>query len=390
MDHVLSWRYFLRCHATPIVLSLLLFVIVLVAALVQNSSLDRSIIEMLILVVFVVGLYIFVGNSGVISFGHTAFMMIGAYATAWQDCCSMVKSFFMPALPQLMLDTTVPPPIATVTSGLFAALFGLLVGAAIMRLSGIGASIATFAVLVVVDVVYSNWDSLTSGTSTMTGIPAFTDHWVGLVAAVAAIFAAYLYKISRFGLMLRTSREDEVAAKASGVNVFLQRLIAFVISAFFSGLAGSLYAHFLGTISVAAFYLDLSFITLAMLVVGGMNSLSGAVSGVISISALVEVLRQLERGVDIGLTTITVPGGTQEIGLGVAMVLILIFRQRGITGNQEITWPLSRLMDKPGEAHAASWARRPAQLVGSQRPSPSPAAGRRRHVSNVTKQRGVP
>jgi branched-chain amino acid transport system permease protein len=386
MDHALSRRSFLWLHTTPIVLSLLLVIIVLIVAIAQNSSLDRTIIDLLIRVVFVVGLYIFIGNSGVVSFGHTAFMMIGAYATAWQDCCSMVKSFFMPALPKLMLETTVPPPIATVTSGLFAAMVGLLVGAAIMRLSGIGASIATFAVLVVVDVVYSNWESLTSGTSTMTGIPAFTDHWVALVAAVAAIFVAYLYQISRFGLMLRTSREDEVAAKASGVNVVLQRLIAFVLSAFFAGLAGGLYAHFLGTITVAAFYLDLTFITLAMLVIGGMNSLSGAVIGVISISALIEVLRQLERGVDIGLTTIAVPGGTQEIGLGVAMVLILIFRQRGITGNQEITWPFSRLMYKPGGADAAFRAR----LAGSRRSSPSSAIGGRRHVSSVTKQRGVP
>jgi hypothetical protein len=121
-----------------------------------------------------------------------------------------------------------------------------------------------------------------------------------------------------------------------------------------------------------------------------MNSLSGAVIGVISISALIEVLRQLERGVDIGLTTIAVPGGTQEIGLGVAMVLILIFRQRGITGNQEITWPFSPLMDKVGEAHAAFRARRLAQLVGSRSSLPSSAVGRRRHVSSVTKQGEVP
>jgi branched-chain amino acid transport system permease protein len=386
MERALSWRSIIRLHATPFILSLLLVIIVVVAAIARNSSFDRTVIDLLIRVVFVVGLYIFIGNSGVVSFGHTAFMMIGAYATAWQDCCSMVKSFFMPALPKLMLETTVPPPIATVTSGLFAALIGLLVGAAIMRLSGIAASIATFAVLVVFDVVYSNWESLTSGTSTMTGIPAFTDHWVALVAALAAIFVAYLYKISRFGLMLRTSREDEVAAKASGVNVFLQRLIAFVLSAFFAGLAGGLYAHFLGTITVAAFYLDLTFITLAMLVIGGMNSLSGAVVGVISISALIEVLRQLETGINIGLTTIAVPGGTQEIGLGVAMVLILIFRQRGITGNQEIAWPFSRLMDKPREAHRGlSGVEAGTVAWPSASSSPSSGEGRRRHVSNVTK-----
>jgi branched-chain amino acid transport system permease protein len=383
MDRVF---FFLRLHATPIILSFLLLVIVLVAALIQDSSLDRTVVQMLIRVVFVVALYIFVGNSGVVSFGHAAFIMIGAYATAWQDCCSMVKPMFMPALPQFILDSTVPPPIATVTSGLFAALFGLVVGTAIMRLSGIAASIATFAMLAVVNVVYSNWDSLTSGTSTISGIPEFTDHWIGLVAAVAAIVVAYIYKISRFGLMLRTSREDEVAAKASGVNVFQQRLIAFVISAFFAGLGGSLYAHFMGTISVAAFYLDLTFVMLAMLVVGGMNSLSGAVIGVICISTLVEVLRQLERGVDIGLTTVRAPGYTQEIGLGVAMVLILIFRHRGITGNQEIVWPLSRLMIRQGQAHAASRTMRPPISVGSLSTSPSAATRGRQPVSHVTKQ----
>ena len=379
MSRTMTLGSALRLHSTPIVLSLVLVLIALVATAFHSSSFDRTVVDLLIRVVFVVGLYIFIGNSGVVSFGHAAFMMIGAYATGWQDCCSMTKSFFMPGLPQFMLDTTVPPPIATFVSGLFAALFALFVGAAIMRLSGIAASIATFAMLVVVNVVYSNWDSVTAGTSTMTGIPAFTDRWVALLVAVFAIFVAYLYQISRFGLMLRTSREDEIAAKASGVDVIGQRLLAFILSAFFAGLAGSLYAHFLGTISVNAFYLDLTFITLAMLVVGGMNSLSGAVIGVVCISALVEILRQLERGIEIGSASIALPGGAQEIGLGIAMVLVLIFRQRGITGNQEITWPLSRAMEKP---------ERTRDVDRAQTTSPPPPASRWRHQSKVIKQEG--
>jgi len=379
MSRTMTLGSALRLHSTPIVLSLVLVLIALVATAFHSSSFDRTVVDLLIRVVFVVGLYIFIGNSGVVSFGHAAFMMIGAYATGWQDCCSMTKSFFMPGLPQFMLDTTVPPPIATFISGLFAAFFALLVGAAIMRLSGIAASIATFAMLVVVNVVYSNWDSVTAGTSTMTGIPAFTDRWVALLVAVFAIFVAYLYQISRFGLMLRTSREDEIAAKASGVDVIGQRLLAFILSAFFAGLAGSLYAHFLGTISVNAFYLDLTFITLAMLVVGGMNSLSGAVIGVVCISALVEILRQLERGIEIGSASIALPGGAQEIGLGIAMVLVLIFRQRGITGNQEITWPLSRAMEKP---------ERTRDVDRAQTTSPPPPASRWRHQSKVIKQEG--
>ena len=113
------------------------------------------------------GLYIFVGNSGVISFGHTAFMAVGAYATAWQDCCSTTKSLFMPALPNFLLQVTVPPPIATIVSGVVASLSAAVVGVTIIRASGISASIATFAVLAIINVTFSNWDSVTAGTTTL-------------------------------------------------------------------------------------------------------------------------------------------------------------------------------------------------------------------------------
>jgi branched-chain amino acid transport system permease protein len=207
--------------------------------------------------------------------------------------------------------------------------------------------------LAIVYVTLSNLDSVTGGTVTLVGISSYTDHWVGLLWAVIAISAAHIYQTSRFGLSLRVSREDEIAAKASGVNIFNQRLIAFVISAFFVGVSGALYVHFLGTISVEAFYIDITLLTLAMLVVGGMNSLSGAVIGVGAISLLIEVLRQLEHGFVLGPRSVAAPGGTQEIGLGVAMLLVLIFRRGGITGNQEIGGQLAR------------WARRTAAAAGS-------------------------
>ena len=340
----------LRRSSTPLLLCALLAAIVVVTAAVNNGPLNRTVTEALIRVVFVVGLYVFVGSSGVVSFGHAAFMGLGAYATAWQDCCSMTKSFYMPVLPKFMLDTTVPPPAAVVGSGVFSALFALVVGAAIMRLSGIGASIATFAMLAIVNVVYSNWDGLTAGTSSIVGIPRYTDQWVGLAWAAFAVVAAFLYQSSRFGLSLRASRDDEAAAKAAGVDVVRERLIAFVLSAFLVGVSGGLYAHFLGTISVDAFYLDVTLITLAMLVIGGVNSLSGAVLGTITISALIEALRQLEHGIQVGSLTISIPGGSQEIGLGVVMLLILVFRQRGITDNREIVWPFARRAETVEEA----------------------------------------
>jgi branched-chain amino acid transport system permease protein len=348
-----SFAASLARSASPIILCGAIALIVICTAVANSASLDRTVTEALIRIVYVVGLYIFVGNSGVISFGHTAFMAVGAYATAWQDCCSATKSLFMPAIPDFLRDTTVPPPLATIIAGVVASLFAAVIGVAIIRLSGISASIATFAVLAIVYVTFSNWDSVTGGTVTLVGIPSYTDHWVGLLWAVIAISAAHIYQTSRFGLSLRVSREDEIAAKASGVNIFNQRLIAFVISAFFVGVSGALYVHFLGTISVEAFYIDITLLTLAMLVVGGMNSLSGAVIGVGAISLLIEVLRQLEHGFVLGPRSVAAPGGTQEIGLGVAMLLVLIFRRGGITGNQEIGGQLAR------------WARRTAAAAGS-------------------------
>ena len=124
-------------NTSPVVLCGAIALIVIGTAVANSAALDRTVTEALIRIVYVVGLYIFVGNSGVIWFGHTAFMAVGAYATAWQDCCSATKALFMPALPKILLETTVPPSLATIVSGVVASLFARpVVGVAIIRLSG--------------------------------------------------------------------------------------------------------------------------------------------------------------------------------------------------------------------------------------------------------------
>jgi branched-chain amino acid transport system permease protein len=87
-----------------------------------------------------------------------------------------------------------------------------------------------------------------------------------------------------------------------------------------------------------AFYLGVTFITLSMLVVGGMNSLSGAVLGVIVISAIIQLLRWLEKGIDLGGATLAIPNGLQEITIGLVMIVILMFRPQGLTRNRELVW----------------------------------------------------
>jgi branched-chain amino acid transport system permease protein len=286
----------------------------------------------------VVGLYAFVGNSGLLSFGHINFMCLGAYMTAWLTIPPVMKSITLRGLPAWLLHTQLPMWVATPISGVFAALFALIVGRIIMRLSGIAASIATFGLLGVVNNVYSNWDSVTGGQGSIVGIPPTMNVWIGWLGAAVAIVTAYLYSISRSGLALRAARDEEVAARAYGVDIVRERLVAFVVSAFIIGLAGAFYAHFLSIVNPGSFYLRTTFITLSMLVVGGMYSLSGAVAGVVAISVLIELFRDLEKGVSLGGLTVALPNGAQEIAIGIITIVILIYLPSGLTRNREFSW----------------------------------------------------
>ncbi|MGE0237963.1 MAG: branched-chain amino acid ABC transporter permease [Parvibaculaceae bacterium] len=327
-----------RTISTPIILILILIAIAVLAKLVGSGPFSRTVVEMFIRVMLVAGLYIFVGNSGVISFGHMGFMCLGAYAAAWFTIPPVMKQVSLPGLPAVLAGAQLPIFVSAALAGLLAALFALIVGRIMMRLSGIAASIATFAMLAVINVVYSNWDSVTGGTGSIVGIPFYTGIWTALGGAALVVVIAYLYQISRSGLALRAGRDEATAAAASGIDIVRERLIAFVISAFVIGVAGALYGHFLGVVNPDAFYLGVTFITLSMLVVGGMNSLSGAVLGVIVISAIIQLLRWLEKGIDLGATTLSIPNGLQEITIGLVMIVILMFRPTGLTRNRELVW----------------------------------------------------
>jgi branched-chain amino acid transport system permease protein len=320
-------------------LSAVLVAVVLLSDLVDDPLLKRTVAEALIKLVVVVGIYIFMGNSGVLAFSNTTFMMIGAYASAWMTLLPSLKRFNMPGLPDVLISAHLAPLPALLLGALLAALVAFAIGAAILRLSGIAASIASFAVLAMGYTIYDNWESVTMGTSSIIGLPMYVNTHVTLIWAIVAMGVAFLYQISRFGLALRASREDEPAARAYGVNVYRQRLIAFTLSAFVLGIGGVLQAHFLGILTVEAFYLQLTFITIAMLVVGGQASLTGAVVGVFVVSIVTEAFRQLEKGVKLGGLTAQAPLGVQEIMLGIIMLLILIYRPRGLMRGREIPWP---------------------------------------------------
>lgn len=326
----------LAAWSTPVILILLLGAATVLVALFGDKSLARTAAETLIRVVFVVGLWIFVGNSGVVSFGHAGFMAIGAYCSAWLTLRPQMKGMFLPDLWPFLANAEWPVFPAALVSGALAALIALVAGAAMLRLSGIAASIASFAFLAIINTVYSNWEGVTGATSSVVGLSRYADHWVSLAWAAAAIVAAAAYGNSASGLALRATREDEVAASASGIDMYRHRLIAFVISGFFCGVAGVLLGHSIGVLNPDSFYLGITFISLAMLVVGGIGSLSGAVIGVVALSVLIECLVRLEKGVTLGTASFALPSGSQEILIGIAMILILIFRPSGLTAGREL------------------------------------------------------
>ena len=159
---------------------------------------------------------------------------------------------------------------------------------------------ATFALLVIIHVVASNWQAVTGGRQALVGLPRYTDLWVALAGAAVARSSRRPYGMTRHGLALRCSRENEVAAAATGIDIERERLIAFVLSAIVVAMGGVLFSHFLGTMTANTFYLDLTFVTLTMLVIGGMRSLTGACVGVALVSIVSEVFRSIERGIELG------------------------------------------------------------------------------------------
>ena len=167
-------------------------------------------------------------------------------------------------------------------------------------------------------------------------MPETTGLGQATLGAVIAIGAAFAYQRSRFGRLLRATREDSAAASAVGVSVYRQRLLAFVLSGALAGFAGGLYVHLL-PLNTEVVYLELTFTTLAMLVVGGVTSLWGAVVGALAVSALDSFLANAENGVSIFGGTLDLPAGTRLVVVGAVMALVLVLRPSGITGGREFS-----------------------------------------------------
>ncbi len=308
---------------------------------VVSASSEGYFVDTLVKVSIVVALYVFIGNSGVLSFGHISFVALGAWTAGVLSVPTAEKPAIMPNLAHFLRATTVGNVPSLLLAALAGGVFALVVGLALMRLSGLAAGIATFGVLEITHNVLQYYERIGPGLNTFSSVPETTGLLQASIGALIAICIAFAYQRSRFGRMLRATREDSPAASAVGISVYRQRLGAFVLSGALAGLAGGLYVHLL-PMNTDSLYLDLTFITLAMLVVGGASSLWGAVIGALAVSALDSFLAQAENGVKILGVTIDLPAGTRLVVVGVLMAVVLILRPSGLTGGREFALPRRR------------------------------------------------
>jgi len=300
-----------------------------------SSANEIYFLDALISVAIVVAIYVFVGNSGVLSFGQISFVAVGAFAAGVMTIPLESKTGVLPQLFPILRDHTVRNVASLALAAAVGGLLSFLVGLPLMRLSGLAAGIATFAVLEITHNLLREWTKIGPGATTLSLVPETTGALQATIGALIATCVAFAYQRSRLGRQLRASREDAAAARGVGVSVHRQRLWAFTVSGALAGFAGGLLVHELGSITTEQVYLELTFLTLAMLVVGGVSSLWGAVVGALAVSGLNSFLIEAEDGVG----AVDLPSGSRLILLGAIMASVLILRPSGLTRGREFSFP---------------------------------------------------
>jgi len=272
-----------------------------------------------IYIILTLSLNLIVGYTGLPALGHAAFYCIGAYTSSL-----------------LALNFGYSPWIGLLAGACLAALSGILIGYPSVRLSGDYLALATFGLGVIVYAISKNWVLLTRGPMGLPGIPGFSifgyqfsEIWsyllLVLVFVVFTILIIQRIVHSPFGRVLRSIREDEVASQAMGKDTDRHKLLVFIIGAFFAGIAGSLYAHYITFIDPSSFTVMESITILLMVIFGGMGSINGSIIGAICLVVIPELLRFL------GMPS-SIAAPLRQMLYGLLLVVLMIKRPQGILG----------------------------------------------------------
>ncbi|MDK2888032.1 MAG: branched-chain amino acid transport system permease protein [Thermoanaerobacter sp.] len=267
-----------------------------------------------IYIIAALGLNLITGVCGQLTFGHAAFLSIGAYTAA-----ILTRDFHMPFLASLILG------------GLMAALFGVLLGIPVLKLTGDYLGIATLGFGEIVRVAFTNM-KITGGAIGLAAIPRASNLINVTVFVILAVVAMVLLENSRFGRALRAIREDEIAAEAMGINTMWYKIQAFGIGCFLAGIGGGFYAHLLQYLNPNDFGFLKSFEILNFVVLGGLGSIPGTIIGTTVLTLAPEFLRFVQE--------------YRMMIYGLLLVLMMIFRPNGLLGGVNFRRLLRRRKQK--------------------------------------------
>ncbi len=282
-----------------------------------------------------ISLNLIMGFTGQFSLGHAGFMAVGAYAAAATSKWLVAHYPSIAQQPALKLSIFLA---TTLLGGVMAAISGLVVGLPTLRLRGDYLAIATLGFGEIIRVAFVNLE-VVGGARGLTDIPplgetAFVSHflWVALWAAVTLWVIYRLVRCTR-GIAFQCIREDELAAASIGINTTYYKVLAFVVGAFFAGVAGSLFAHDPSQryINPDTFKFMKSIEAIVMVIVGGMGSLTGTVMAAGFLTVLPELLRSI--------------GEYRMVLYSVLLIVMMLMRPQGLLGGWELTWRRRRKVD---------------------------------------------
>lgn len=274
-------------------------------------------------IIMVASLNLLTGFMGEFSLGHAGFMSVGAYSSA-----IVTNMLADKGIPSIVLFV-----IALLVGGIAAAIAGTLVGIPALRLRGDYLAIVTIAFAEIIRVAFCNF-KITGGGKTMSGITKLSNfYWCFWVMVICVTFM-YMYVRSRYGRTVTAIREDYIAAASSGINVTYYKVLTFAISAFFAGIGGAMYAHYMTAMIPTNFNFMYSAEFLTEVIIGGTGSLTGSIIGATFLSALPEAMREFAN--------------YRMLAYSVILILVMIFKPSGIFGTYEfsLSGTLSKIFGK--------------------------------------------
>jgi|TARA_B100000953_G_C18017102_1_gene419594 branched-chain amino acid transport system permease protein len=327
--------------------SIILIVVLIFGGILYSANGDASrdslITQMLINAIIVLGIQIYVGNTGVLSFGHIGFGAIAGYTFAVCAISPARKMMQIPDAPFGLADVDLTPlqsgMIAVALTVALAFFIGLALSRSGARSGAVSAVVITLALLFVVHEVAKNWTDLTRGGKIGLSFSPFGNatlegkNWI-YVLLISAVLLARLFKETRIGRFTQCAREDDLAARTMGIDPAIQQMAALIISVALVSAGSALRVFELGSINPRLFFFDYTLLTLTMLIVGGRNGITGALAGVVIITIGSELTRKLSE-LDIEALSWILREGLTDLFLGGAMLGFMILRPAGVLGDLE-------------------------------------------------------